>query len=36
MDILAYDRASDFTSSETPDILRGKEDMAPDYLFSSY
>ena len=35
-DTLDYDRASDLTSSETPDILRGKEDMAPDYLFSSY
>jgi hypothetical protein len=35
-DTLDYDRSSAFNSSDTPDILRGKEDMAPDYLFNSY
>jgi hypothetical protein len=33
---LGYDRTTAFSSSETPDILRGKEDMAPDYLFNTY
>jgi hypothetical protein len=33
---LSYDRVNAFSSSETPDILRGKEDMAPDYLFNTY
>jgi hypothetical protein len=33
---MSYDRVNEFSSSETPDILRGKEDMAPDYLFNTY
>jgi hypothetical protein len=33
---LGYDRVNEFSSSETPDILRGKEDTAPDYLFNTY
>jgi hypothetical protein len=33
---LSYDRVNQFSSSETPEILRGKEEMAPDYLFNTY
>jgi hypothetical protein len=33
---LSYDRATFFSPSDVPEILRGKEDMAPDYLFNTY
>jgi len=35
-DSLSYDRVNTFSSSDTPELLRGKEDMAPDYLFNTY
>jgi hypothetical protein len=36
VDNLSYDRITKFHSSETPDILGGKEEAAPEYLFNTY
>jgi hypothetical protein len=35
-DNIGYDRSNKFASSDTPDILRGKEESAPGPIFNTY
>ena len=33
---ISFDRTTQHSSSDTPDILRGKEELAPAYMFNNY
>ena len=35
-DGISYDKSSSFLSNDTPDILRGKEELAPSFIFNTY
>jgi hypothetical protein len=33
---ISYDKTDKNSSSETPDIMRGKEELAPSHIFNTY